>query len=126
LNRCTFIGNVGGDPELRYTTAGMAVATFSIAINESWKDADGAKKEHTEWVRIVVWRKLAEIVGEHVKKGQQVYVEGKMSTRKWEKDNITHYVTEVIADSVLFLGTRTGSAPQSEPPPSSKNDDLPF
>jgi single-strand DNA-binding protein len=105
LNRCEFIGNVGQKPEVKFTTAGMAVANFSLACNEKWKGKDGTQQERTEWVRVVAWGKTAELVGEYLDKGKQVYVTGRMQTREWtDKEGAKRYTTEIIAESVLFLG----------------------
>ena len=96
LNKVQLIGNLGKDPELKYTPSGVAVATFSIATSESWKDQEGNQQEKTEWHNIVAWRKLAEICGEYLKKGKKVYLEGKLQTRNYEKDGIKRYVTEIV------------------------------
>src|SRR4030067_3002975 len=87
LNKVMLIGNLGKDPELRYTASGVAVATFSIATNESWKDAEGAAQERTEWHNIVAWRKLAEFCGEYLRKGRKIYIEGKIQTRNYDDKN---------------------------------------
>lgn len=134
LNKVMLIGNLGKDPELKYTPSGVAVATFSIATSESWKDQEGNAQERTEWHNIVAWRKLAEIVGEYLKKGKKVYVEGKLQTRNYEKDGVKRYVTEIVADQVIMLdsaGTRSSaSSSMDEPAPlhsdAPKDDDLPF
>ncbi len=137
LNKVQLIGNLGKDPELKYTPSGVAVATFSIATSESWKDADGNQQEKTEWHNIVAWRKLAEICGEYLKKGKKVYLEGKLQTRNYEKDGVKRYVTEIVADQLIMLdgGSGTGagkssSSSASEPAPTHadvpKDDDLPF
>jgi single-strand DNA-binding protein len=105
VNKWIGIGNLGKDPEVRYTPGGKAVGNFSIACNENWTDAQGQKQERTEWVRVVVWDKLAENCGEYLTKGRQVYVEGRLQTRKWvNKEGHDQYTTEVIAQSVVFLG----------------------
>ncbi len=104
MNKSMVIGNLGNDPEIRYTQKGTAVATFSVATTEKWKDAEGVQQEHTDWHRIVAWRGLAEICGDHLKKGSKVYIEGKMQTRKWEENGITRYTTEIIAKSMEMLG----------------------
>ncbi|MEW6674182.1 MAG: single-stranded DNA-binding protein [Thermodesulfobacteriota bacterium] len=107
INKVILIGRLGNDPEVRYTQDGSAVASFSIATSDEWKDKEsGEKKERTEWHRIVAWRKLGEICGEYLSKGRQVYVEGKLQTRSWEKDGVTRYTTEIIASDVQFLGGR--------------------
>ena len=109
LNRCEFIGHLGRDPELRYTTSGTAVANFSIACNESWKDKEtGEKQERTEWIRLQAWGRLAEIAGEYLKKGAQVYVAGRMQTRQYEKDGEQRYITEVVMTELKMLGSREG------------------
>ncbi|WP_374339763.1 single-stranded DNA-binding protein [Leeia sp.] len=115
LNKVLLIGNLGRDPEVRYMTNGEAVANFSIATTESWKGKDGQKQERTEWHNIVMYRKLAEIAGQYLKKGSAVYVEGKLQTRKWQDKNTgqDRYTTEIIADEMKMLGGRSGggSAP---------------
>ncbi len=132
MNKSMLIGNLGNDPEIRYTQKGTAVATFSIATTERWKDAEGVQQEHTDWHRIVAWRGLAEICGEHLKKGSKVYIEGRMQTRKWEENGITRYTTEVIAKSMEMLGggnfdqeTDSSLAPQGDTPPLPEKD-VPF
>ena len=109
VNKVILVGNLGRDPEVRYMPNGEAVANFSIATTENWKDKSGVKQEKTEWHNIVMYRKLAEIAGEYLKKGRPVYVEGRLQTRKWEKDGVTRYSTEIIADSMQMLGGRDGS-----------------
>src|SRR3990167_7518838 len=112
LNRCEFIGHTGKDPETRYMPSGEAVANFSIACTESWKDkASGEKKEATEWVNCVAFGKLAEIVQTYLKKGSQVYVSGSMKTRKWQnKDGQDRYTTEIKLDKMLMLGSKPEGA----------------
>ncbi len=132
LNRVMLIGNLGKDPELRYTTSGVAVATFSIATNESWKDQDGNQQERTEWHNIVAWKKLAEICAEWLKKGKKVYIEGRIQTRSYDDKNTgaKKYITEIVAENMIMLdskGSEAGSpAPMAEARPGDKNDDLPF
>jgi single-strand DNA-binding protein len=139
INKVILVGRLGQDPEVRYTPGGVAVANFSIATSEEWKDKDtGEKKERTEWHRIVAWRKLGEICGEYLSKGRQVYVEGKLQTESWEKDGVTRYTTKIIASDVQFLGGKESagtyspsepSAPPEymEPPrPDTEDDDIPF
>ncbi|MCK9408445.1 MAG: single-stranded DNA-binding protein [Bacteriovoracaceae bacterium] len=135
LNKVQLIGNLGKDPELKYTPSGVAVATFSIATSESWKDQDGNQQEKTEWHNIVAWRKLAEICGEYLKKGKKVYLEGKLQTRNYEKDGIKRYITEIVADQLIMLdggggkgNSNSGPAAESTPVHSDapKDDDLPF
>jgi single-strand DNA-binding protein len=139
INKVILIGNLGQDPEVRYTPDGTAVATFSIATSLEWSDrGTGEKKQKTEWHRIVAWRKLGEICGEYLSKGRQVYVEGRLQTRSWEdKDGNRRYTTEVVATDVQFLGPKEPAgpreahagppAPDSEPPYlDSQDDDIPF
>ena len=135
LNRVMLIGNLGKDPELRYTGSGVAVATFTIATNESWKDQDGNMQERTEWHNIVAWRKLAEICGEWLKKGKKVYVEGRIQTRSYDDKNTgqKRYITEIVADNMIMLDSRSSAetpsaAPSYEEPgqTGAKDDDLPF
>ncbi|NNK01856.1 MAG: single-stranded DNA-binding protein, partial [Desulfatitalea sp.] len=118
----------GQDPEIRYMSDGTAVASFSIATSESWSDKQtGEKREKTEWHRIVAWRRLGEICGQYLSKGRQVYVEGKLQTRSWEKDGITRYTTEIVASTVQFLGNREntsgGGAGYRNPPPTPAGGD---
>jgi len=115
VNKAILIGRLGKDPELKYTQSGDPVANFSIATDESWKDRDGEKQQRTEWHNIVAWKKLAEICGQYLKKGQQVYIEGKIQTRKWEdKDGNTRYSTEVVANNLVMLGSKPDSESQPQ------------
>ena len=107
VNKVILIGNLGRDPELRYTQGGSAVANFTVATNERWRDKDGNNQERTEWHRIVVWNKAADIVKQHVKKGDALYVEGKISTNSWDdKEGNKHYSTEIVCDNFLFLSPK--------------------
>jgi single-strand DNA-binding protein len=110
VNKVIIVGNLGRDPETRYMPNGDAVTNIAVATTENWKDKNtGEKKELTEWHRVTFYRKLAEIAGQYLKKGSQVYVEGKLQTRKWtDKENVERYTTEVIADSMQMLGSRQG------------------
>ncbi len=139
LNRVLLIGNLGRDPEVRYTPGGAAVANFTLATNEVWTDKAGERQERTEWHRIVVWGKQAEIAREYLSKGRQVFVEGTLQTREWnDRDGNKRQTTEVRALRVLMLGRpegrAEGSGPRqgSEPPPIEEsqppvdNDDIPF
>jgi single-strand DNA-binding protein len=110
VNKVIIVGNLGRDPETRYMPNGEAVTNVAVATTESWKDKNsGEKKELTEWHRITFYRKLAEIAGQYLKKGSQVYVEGRLQTRKWtDKDGVEKYTTEIIADSMQMLGSRQG------------------
>ncbi len=139
VNKVIIVGNLGRDPEVRYTPDGTAVANFSVATSENWTDKQtGEKKEKTEWHRIVAWRRLGEICGEYLSKGSQVYVEGKLQTRSWEQDGVTRYTTEIYATTVQFLGgkgdggsrpARNQAADQGYPEPpmaDTQDDDIPF
>ena len=151
INKVILVGNLGQDPEIRYTADGRPIANFSIATSESWKDKNsGEKREKTEWHRVVVFGKLAEICGEYLSKGRQVYIEGKLQTRKWQgQDGQDKYTTEVVVDSfngvMQMLGTREGGgggprsaagaggggSPQDQgypqqPYQNDKEDDIPF
>lgn len=109
VNKVILVGNLGKDPELRYMPNGDAVANITLATTDTWKDkGTGEKKEATEWHRVVFFRKLAEIAGQYLKKGSQVYIEGSLKTRKWEKDGHTNYTTEIVADTMQMLGSRQG------------------
>lgn len=119
VNKVIIVGNLGRDPETRYMPNGEAVTNVAIATTESWKDKNsGEKKELTEWHRVTFYRKLAEIAGQYLKKGSQVYVEGRLQTRKWtDKDGVERYTTEIIADTMQMLGSRQGmggSAPMDD------------
>ena len=139
LNRVMLIGNLGKDPELRYTTSGVAIATFSLATNESWKDQDGNTQERTEWHNIVAWKKLAEICGEWLKKGKKVYIEGRIQTRSYDdKNTVTKkYITEIVAENMIMLDSKSSGTSEGNPAPSGATepaaapagrieDDLPF
>jgi len=110
LNKVTLIGNLGADPEVRYLPTGGAVANITLATTMRWKDRQsGERKEATEWHRVVFYNRLAEIAGEYLKKGRQVYVEGRLQTRKWQgQDGQDRYTTEIIANEMHMLGTRSG------------------
>lgn len=107
INKVILVGNLGNDPDVRYMPNGSAVANISLATADSWMDKNtGQRQERTEWHRVVFFNKLAEIVGEYLRKGSQVYVEGRLQTRKWEKDGIERYSTEIIASDMQMLGGR--------------------
>lgn len=118
VNKVILVGNLGRDPELRYTGSGVPVCNFSVATTERFKDKDGNRRELTEWHNIVIWRQLAEIAGKYLTKGKQVYLEGKLQTQKWEdRDGNPRYTTEVVCDVMRMLG-RVGDnneATQQEP-----------
>lgn len=109
VNKVILVGNLGRDPEVRYMPNGEAVCNFSIATTDNWKDKNGVRQEKTEWHNIVMYRRLAEIAGEYLKKGRPVYIEGSLQTRKWEKDGVTRYSTEIIANQMQMLGGRSES-----------------
>lgn len=114
LNKVLVIGSLGKEPELKYTPSGQAVATFSVAANESYTDKEGNKVEKCEWFRIVAWGKLAELCGQYLNKGRQVYVEGKLQTRKYnDKDGAEKTIVEVVAREVQFLGSKQDGSGQS-------------
>lgn len=127
VNKVILIGNLGQDPELRYLPNGNAVANFSLATSESWNDkTTGEKQERTEWHRLVLFRRLAEIAEEYLKKGSKVYIEGKLQTRKWERDGQTHYTTEIVADKMQMLDSRDAAgsdAPRPQKPQSQQQPD---
>ena len=109
INKVILVGNLGKDPETRYLPSGGAVTNVTIATSESWTDkATNEKKEKTEWHKVVFFNKLGEIAGQYLKKGSQVYVEGALRTRKWEKDGIDHYSTEIVASDMQMLGGKPG------------------
>ena len=136
VNKVILVGNLGADPEVRYTPSGAAVATFRVATTETWNDKNsGEKKEQTEWHRIVAWNRLGEICGEYLHKGRQVYIEGKLQTKSWEdKEGIKRWSTEVLAFTMKMLGSKgermsdrppQGDLPE-EPPPNLPEDNIPF
>jgi single-strand DNA-binding protein len=155
VNKVILIGHLGKDPEVRYTPNGQAVANFTVATNDSWTDKAGQKQDRTEWHRVVVWAKLAELCAEYLSKGRQVYLEGRLQTREWtNKENVKQYTTEVVANQVVFLsggergqgrgasrgagaGASTGGDDFGQPPPQFEEspvmggggkaeDDIPF
>ena len=153
INKVIIVGNVGGDPETRYMPSGSAVTNLTIATNESWKDkATGEQKDRTEWHKVAMFNRLAEIAAEYLRKGSQVYIEGKLRTRKWQdKSGQDRWTTEIVADEMQMLGGRAGggagaggggggggsaarnapsdSGPSSAPPqpgPDDFDDDIPF
>jgi single-strand DNA-binding protein len=133
VNKAIILGNLGKDPEVRFLPNGDAVCNFSIATTESWKDKNGQKNDKTEWHNIVLFRKLAEIAGEYLKKGRPVYIEGRLQTRKWQdKEGADRYTTEIVADTMQMLGSRdeareAPSAPAEAPTNfDDMKDDVPF
>ncbi len=139
INKVILVGNLGRDPEVSYTPSGMAVAKFSIATSNKWKDKDsGEMQERTEWHRITAFGRLGEICGEYLSKGSQVYIEGRLQTSSWEKDGVTRYGTDIIANEMKMLRARS-PADASRPPeppdtpeysgppiPDREDDDIPF
>ena len=110
VNKVILLGRLGQNPEVRHTPSGASVANFSLATNETWMDKNGQKQERTEWHRIVVWGKLADLCGQYLAKGRQAYVEGRLQTRKWQtKEGQDRYTTEIIADQMQMLGGRDGA-----------------
>lgn len=135
INKVILVGTLGRDPETKYMPSGGAITNVSIATSEQWKDkSSGEKQERTEWHRVVFYSKLAEIAGQYLRKGQQVYVEGRLQTRKWQgQDGQDRYATEIIANEMQMLGGRAeGSAPPAAEPSQSANnqfedfEDIPF
>src|SRR5579862_4429706 len=116
VNKVILIGNIGRDPEVRYTPNGLAVANITIATSEVWKDKQsGENQERTEWHRIVLYQRLAEIAGEYLRKGSKIYIEGRLQTRKWQdKNGLDRYTTEIIADSMQMLDSKGGSSAQAD------------
>jgi single-strand DNA-binding protein len=117
LNKAMIIGNLGRDPEMRYTQSGQAVTQFTVAVNRNYKDSSGEWKEETEWFRVVAWGPLAERTAEYLRKGRKVYVEGRLQTRSWEgQDGQKRYTTELIANTVTPLDPRPRDEAGLEPP----------
>lgn len=117
VNKVILIGNLGKDPEIRHLENGVAVANFTIATTESYKDrTTGERRDQTEWHNIVLWRGLAEVSEKYLKKGDSVYIEGKLRTRSWEKDGVTRYTTEIVADNMTMLGGNRGGSSSAPPP----------
>ena len=128
VNKVILIGNLGADPEVRYSQSGTAIASFRIATTEVWKKQDGSKEEQTEWHRIVAFGRLAEICGEYLAKGSKVYIEGRLQTRKWQdKDGQDRYTTEIVAREMKMLTPRGGESGHDESfPEPSVGDEVPF
>jgi single-strand DNA-binding protein len=130
VNKVILIGNLGADPELRYTASGTAVAKFRIATSETFTDRQGARQERTEWHRITAWGKLAEICGQYLSKGRQVYIEGRIRSDTWEQEGVKRYSYEIVADVMRMLGPGRGErdteAPFSPPEGGVPDDDIPF
>ncbi len=136
VNKVILVGNLGGEPEVRYTPSGAAVANFSLATKEQWTTKEGNKEEKTEWHKIVAWGRLGEICGEYLHKGKQVYIEGRIQTRSWEdKEGVKRYTTEIVASTMHMLGSahkegdaadRMNERPPVEEPISIPDDEIPF
>jgi single-strand DNA-binding protein len=128
VNKVILVGNVGKDPEVKYSTSGTPIAKFSLATNERFKDRNHEWQERTEWHSIVAWQRLAEIVGEYIAKGSKVYVEGKLQTTNWEdrQSGERKYRTEIVARDLLLLGPRENSGGDQQSPTSNDNEDQRF
>jgi single-strand DNA-binding protein len=116
LNKVMLIGRLGADPEFRYTSTGMPVATFPIATNRQWVARDGSLQEQTEWHNIVAWDKLAQICADHLTKGRLVFIEGRLQTRSWESNGQKMYRTEIVASDMLILDSKSGGTPEPDTP----------
>ncbi len=127
LNKVMIIGHLGRDPEMRYTPSGRPVTTFSVATSRSWNTAEGERREETEWFNVVTWGSLAEICNQHLRKGQQVYIEGRLQTRRWDDpEGKKHFATELVAKEMIMLGDRReGAVAQFEAAPG-EEEDFPF
>ena len=124
VNKVILIGRLGKDPDLRYTPGGKAVASFTLATNERWSGQDGQKKESTTWHNIVAWGRTAEVLKEYLRKGSEIYIEGRIDNRSWDdKEGKKRYTSEVIVQNFQFVGSRAGSEQQA--PPSTGPDDVP-
>ena len=122
VNKVILVGNLGRDPETRYTTGGDAVTNIRVATTDTWKDKNGEKQERTEWHTVVFFGRQAEIAGEYLKKGKQVYIEGRLQTRKWQdKEGQDRYTTEIVADRMQMLGSREGSSAAVAAEPSERS-----
>lgn len=128
LNKVMLLGNLGRDPEVRYTSSGKAVATFTVATSQRWRDQDGNDQERTEWHRVVAWARLGEICGEYLSKGKPVYVEGRIQSREWEdQDGNKRTTVEIVASDIIMLGSpgaspgRSEDIPRKPPPVSTKS-----
>jgi len=135
LNKVMVIGHLGRDPEMRYTPSGRPVTTFTVAVSRSWNTADGERRTETEWFNIVSWGNLAEICKQYLQKGRQVYIEGRLQTRRWEdKEGQKHTSVEVVANEMMMLGDRRDNSNQSQeseldddsPEPIADEDEFPF
>ena len=124
VNRAILIGRLGRDPELKFTPAGKAVTNFTMATSENWKDDSGERQERTEWHRIVIWGKLAEVAAKYLTKGSQIYIEGKMQTREWtDKDGQKKYTTEIVANNMTMLDGRGDNSEKPNNPEKPESSD---
>ena len=132
LNKVMIIGNLGRDPEMRYTPSGRPVTTFSVAVSRSWKSSDGEHRSETEWFKVVAWGRLGEICKEYLHKGQQVYIEGRLKTREWtDKEEQQHHSVELVARKMEMLGNRHEKSSEKDnsaenAPPDIDEDEFPF
>jgi single-strand DNA-binding protein len=127
LNKVMIIGHLGRDPEMRYTPSGRPVTTFSVATNRSWNTSDGERHTETEWFNVVAWGSLAEICKQHLNKGQQVYIEGRLQTRNWEdNEGKRHSSTEIVANEMIILGDRRETNQSDDEPLDEERDQFPF
>ena len=119
MNKAMLIGRLGKDPEIRATQTGTQVATLTLATSESYKDKNGDKQEKTEWHRLILWERKADLAQQYLKKGSQIFVEGKLQTREWEKDGVKRYTTEIVVRDMQFLDPKpqTGNSPYPDEPP---------
>ena len=126
LNKVMVIGNIGRDPEMRYIPSGKPVTSFSVASSRSWTNSEGERREETEWFNVVAWGNLAEICKQHLCKGQQVYIEGRLQTRSWEdQDGRKRFRTELVANEMIVLGKR-GGVPEAVEPAGEEGEEFPF
>jgi single-strand DNA-binding protein len=127
LNKVMIIGNLGRDPEMRYTPSGKPVTTFSVATSRSWSTSDGEKREETEWFNVVAWSSLAEICKQYLTKGQQVYIEGRLQTRHWDdQEGNKHTSVEIVANEMIILSERRESGEGTTESESSEEEEFPF
>ena len=124
VNKAILVGHLGQDPEVKQLPSGGSVTNITVATADSWLDNQGQRQERTEWHRVVMFNKLAEIAGQYLRKGSQVYIEGSIQTRKWEKDGVTRYSTEIIARSMQMLGSKSGATggDYAQQPPAPQNN----
>ncbi|HEY67217.1 MAG TPA: single-stranded DNA-binding protein [Thermoflexia bacterium] len=127
LNKVMVIGHVGRDPEMRYMPSGRPVTSFSVATTRSWTNAEGERREETEWFNVVAWGNLAEICKQHLRKGQQVYIEGRLQTRSWEdQEGRKRFRTELVANEMILLGSRRGASSETIEATAGSGEEFPF